>query len=225
VKKIFLLIIIIAIGIFSSMGCITKQMWRDQTVSNPYNETIMAFYTNPKSSELAFIGEQYHYIFNNKTEAFSILLNNKKFLNLKQSHLKVNAFIDRTDNRIVHTSIYVRYPIKGSNSQQMTWLEKHGFFKHDFPHSQSEKKIENYSKHYALQGIRYLSNKEVNQKALKLRTPIKITIDDYKTKEKSTLYKIAMTPISLTGDALGGVLMLGAVVVMSPIWLYERITQ
>lgn len=224
-KKTFLFITLIAISIFSSIGCITKQMWRDQTLSNPYDETIMAFYINPKSNELAFIGEQYHYIFNKRTESFSTLLNNKKFLNLKQSHLKINAFIDRTDNRIVHTSIHIRYPIEGSNPQQIAWLEKHGFFKHHFPYPQSEKKIEEYAKHYALQGTRYLANQEVNKKALKLRTPIKLTVEDYKTEKKSTLYKIAMTPISLTGDALGGVLMLGAVVVMSPIWLYERITQ
>ncbi len=79
-KKTFLLITIITITIFSSIGCITKQVWRNNTKSHPYKETIMAFYANPKSSELAFIGEKYHYIFQEKTEAFTKLLNNKEFL-------------------------------------------------------------------------------------------------------------------------------------------------
>lgn len=185
----------------------------------------MAFYANPKSSELAFIGEQYHYIFKNNTEEFTTLINNKEFLNLKQSYLGIHTFIDRVDNRIVHTSIYVKYPINSANPQQIAWLEKHKFIQHNFPYFESETKVEEYSRHYNIRGTRYLPNLEVNKKVLKLRTPIKLSVEDYKIEKKSTLYKIAMTPISLTGDAVGGVLMLGAAIVMSPVWLYQRITQ
>jgi len=222
-KKTFLLITIIAVTLFSSVGCITKQVWKEKTKTNFYDETVVAFYANPKSSELAFIGEKYHYIFKENTKPFTRLLNNKAFLNLKQSHLRIHSFIDREDNRIVHASIFVRYPIKGTNPQQIAWVEKNGFVKHTPPYLESQMKIEEYSRHYAIKGTRYIANGEVNKKSLKLRTPITLKVEDYTIEEKSTLYKIAMTPISLTGDAVGGLLMLGAVIVMSPVWLYQQI--
>lgn len=215
-KKIFLLITVVAITLFSTVGCMTKQVWREQTKPHPYNETIMAFYANPKSSELAFIGEQYHYIFKENTKFFTDLLHNKKFLNLKQSHLRIHAFVDREDNRAIHALIDVHYPLKGANSQQLAWLKNHHF-------TQTEQGY--YLQHYSIKGTRYVASKEINKKALKLRSPIHLQIEDYTIEGKSTFYKIAMTPISLTGDAIGGILMLGAVVVMSPVWLYEQITQ
>ena len=212
----------------------TKQVWRDRTKSNPYSETIVAFYINHQKKEIAFIGEKYHYIFNKKTEPFSQLLKQRVFLNLAKKNLHIDSYINYKDNRIINSSINVNFLASELSSKQKKWLESHQFHKRKLPLSvylhprssnwEGSKMVEVYQyNNYNIKGIRYQADLKVNQKALKLKEPIILKIQDWKIEEKNTLYKIAMTPLSLTGDALSGVILLGAGIIMSPVWLYEAI--
>ncbi|MCK5854702.1 MAG: hypothetical protein KAG56_05735 [Sulfurovaceae bacterium] len=234
-KKIFLFTVIIALTIFSSLGCITKQVWKDREKSNPYSETIVAFYINHPKKEIAFLGEKYHYIFNERTEQFTQLIEQRKFLKLTQKNLQINSSINRTDNRIIRSNITVHLLSSKLTTTQKSWLEAHGFRHNELPlsvynnpHSnnwQDSKMVNVYSHNYNIRGIRYQVDPKVNERALKLKSPIVLEIHDWKVEKKSNLYKIAMTPLSLTGDAVGGVIMLGAAIVMSPVWLYQAITR
>jgi len=43
-KKLFVSITLIAIGIFLSLGCVTKQLWTDKTKAVPYQERVISFH-------------------------------------------------------------------------------------------------------------------------------------------------------------------------------------
>lgn len=234
-KKLFFITIIIALAIFSSLGCITKQVWKDHAKSNPYSETIVAFYINHPKKEIAFIGKKYHYIFNQRTEEFSQLIKQRELLKLTKKNLNMDSFIQREDNRIIHSNINVNFLSSELNFQQKKWLEAHKFYKQKLPLSiyqqpysknwKDSKMVDVYRYSYQIRGVRYQVDPKVNQRALKLKEPIALEIRDWKVEKKNTLYKIAMTPLSLTGDVIGGIILLGAGVIMSPIWLYEAITH
>ena len=206
-KKLFIGITFIALLIFSSVGCVTKQIWKDKRIYNPYDEQIVAFYLNPKGDEVVFVGEKYHYIFNENTQAFIALLKARKFLGLNQTDLAISATIDIKDNRKISSRVFLHFNREALSPKQTHWFKAHNI--KNTPYYGKEPNPERfvYSQSYAIKGIRYKAKSEVNKQVLQLTSPLEISIDEPYIDKKSTLYKIAMTPLSVTADA--GLVVLG----------------
>ena len=237
-KKLFLSITAIALLIFLSLGCVTKQVWTDKTKANPYQERIISFYSNEQSKEILFIGEKYHYIFNKETQALMTLLKAKELLNLSDKNINVYASIDRQDNRKAQAHIMIHMKKSELNTQQIAWLEENNFYtihadpyygtEHRYQANEQVPKVTIYTNEYRIEGSRYIANLEVNKQVIKLKKPLSIkVIEFYKSDEKSTLYKIAMTPLSVTADAGLIILGVGAAIIYAPFALtytaYEQI--
>ena len=212
---------------FSSMGCVTKQVWTDKTRAEPYQERIISFYANQEKEEVLFIGEKYHYIFNKGTKEFMPLLSAKELLNLSDKNINVYASLGHQDNRKANAHVMIHMKKSVLNNQQISWLEKHNFSliqadsnygtMHVYHPNEQIINVDIYTKEYRLKGTRYIANKEVNQQVVKLKNPLEIeVIEFYKVDEKSTLYKVAMTPLSVTADAGLIVIGAGAAIVYAP---------
>ena len=243
-KKIFLSITALAIAVFLSLGCVTKQVWTDKVRGEPYKERIISFYNNTEEKKIIFIGEKYHYIFNERTKNFSEFLEAKKRLKLKESNRGIYANTSRTNLQEVSVNISFEFKKESLNQEQKDWLK--GYHAQpirkqrgvkDIPkyitpavYEPKESEIDGYALGYYLTGKRYQSAPEVNNHVVKLKNPIDIEVVEYKVKDKkSTLYKVAMTPLSATADA--GLIIIGAgvAIVYAPFalayWAYDSITK
>ena len=207
-KHLFQGFVLITIVWFSSMGCVTKSLWRDTDVK-VYNETIIAFYSNPIQNEIIFIGKKYHYILNRGTTTFYEVLKAREFLGLNQKNLYINTFIDRRDMSIIRTRININFRKDLLDKEQLFWLESHNFRIHNYYNG--EKAV--LEKSFSLQGKRYQADSKVNAKVIKLNYPIALKISE---PTSNTLYKILMTPLSITADA--GLVIAGAVV-LPIVWI------
>jgi len=233
---------------FSSLGCVTKQVWEDRVHGKPYPELILSFYANKEKKEILFIGEKYHYIFNKNTENFIDLLQAKDLLKLTQKNLSFYAMTGRDDPRVMQSDIHVQFKKSDLNSEQREWLEAHHFREQEIPLlpppppipkdlNETERRVsypytrqdinltDFYMTNYNIGGSRYLATPEVNSKILKLKEPIPVDIMEFEIEKKNILYKIAMTPLTVTADAVLIVVGAGAVVIMSPVILYQVIKQ
>ncbi len=221
-KKIFISITILSILIFSSLGCVTKQMWdkrRPGYSNNPYTDTIISFYINKNSSQIAFIGEKYHYILNDHRQEFSQLMEVKDFLNLSQKNLKIHTqtFEKRPQ---LHTHIDVKFDKNSVTKKQISWLRSHKFTPVLLPPKEgdlvrfnahpTDDEILAYSREFNLEGKRYFANSKVNNKLQKLNRPLTLKIDEsVQDREPTALeeavkvpLKISATPFTLAADAV-----------------------
>ena len=229
-KKLFLSILTFTMLIFLSLGCVTQQVWKKNgpTYSNiPYSETIISFYVNNNTSEIAFMGTKYHYILKDYNQRFAEIMEAKKFLNLNQRNLEITTrtFKDRPR---VYSSIKIKFDLNSLNEKQLLWLKAHKFlplvlppkvrFKEpkegtliaDIAPKLKELKILAYIKEFSLEGKRYYANKEVNHRLEKLNKPLNFQIDesvmdDAPSKVVEGLkvpLKIVATPFALVADAL-----------------------
>jgi hypothetical protein len=217
-KKVFLSISVIVIGIFLSLGCVTKQVWTENHKAFPYNETIISFYSNTEKKEIIFIGKKYHYIFNKHTKNFIALLKQKELLKLIDRKLSVDANLYPRDNGEVSAHIEFEFKKSKINKAQKEWLIKY-----------AQDNGEIYRVFFNIKGTRYYAKSEVNSQVLKLQKPIPLSINEYKIEKKSTLYKVAMTPLSVTADAVLVVVGVGAAIIYSPFilghWVIESVTK
>lgn len=198
-KKLFALVLIIGLGIFVSMGCVTKGLWKGSEVKT-YTDSILSFYSNPQKNEIIFIGKKYHYIFNEGTVALQEVLKAKDFLGLNKENLQIHTYTQKQDASIIHTGVGINFKTTRISTQQGNWLVEHGFRKiaRDVPILRNS---------FDLKGKRYKANSQVNAKALKLREPIDIQVD---VRSNNTLYKVLMTPVTVTADA--GLALAGAII-------------
>jgi len=238
-KKLFVSITLIAIGIFLSLGCVTKQLWTDKTKAVPYQERVISFYTNLEKKEIVFIGDKYHYIFNKNTEPLITLIKNREMLKLNNKNINIYASVDRKDNRKVQATIMIHIKKSELNNQQIKWLESHSYsiapippyYESGYspPVKRPPKNISPiYTNGYHIEGTRYIADPKVNTQVIKLKEPIKFNVMEFRiTDKKSTLYKVAMTPLSVTADAGLSVLGVGAVIIYAPFglasWAYQQI--
>jgi len=204
-KKLFLATLAVTIVLFSTLGCVTKDLWRGTDVT-PYPETIIAFYSSPTRDEIIFIGQKYHYIFNQGTTELQMVLKAREFLTLNQKNLNIYSYIEEKDASVIHTGIEIRFEKILLSSKQITWLITHGF-------SQQDAYVPMFVKSFSLMGKRYRANQKVNSHAIKLKQPIQLQINE---RSSNTLYKILMTPLTVTADA--GLALAGAVV-LPIVWI------
>ena len=224
-KKIFVIITFIGILVFSSLGCVTKQMWDKKRAGHsniPYTDTIISFYINKSSSKIEFIGEKYHYILRDYRQEFSQLMEAKDFLNLSQRNLEINTrtFEKRPQ---LYTHIRIKFDKSLVNKKQISWLKNHNFRPLLLPpkapkegepidvnYHPTEDKILAYTREFNLEGKRYYANSKVNNKLPKLNKPLTLQIDEsVKDKEPTALeeaakvpLKILATPFTLAADAV-----------------------
>lgn len=210
-KRWFLAFVLVTVGWFSSMGCVTKALWRDSD-TKVYNETIIAFYTNPVKNEIIFIGKKYHYIFDKGTSTFHEVLKARELLGLNQKHLSIITSIDRKDVSLIIAGIEIGFKKNLLNKEQLSWLESHDFIEYNYYNGKKELL---FRKAFSLHGKRYKADSKVNAKVIKLNYPIELEIAE---PLKNTLYKILMTPLSITADA--GLAIAGAVIIPI-IWIAE----
>ena len=214
-KKWFWALILATMVWFSSFGCVTKIVWEDGYVSSPYHELILSFYANQKSGNIVFIGKKFHYIFDKQTAEFIQLLNSKDLLNLQEGNLQIDSSAGRPTASDVSANIVAKFHIKNLTTPQKSWLIAHNYYEQFIPFKGEEIKI--YTKYYHIKGKRYLANTKVNEEAKRLKRVIPLTVMAY-TKEKGNLAKkIALTPLSITADAVGGAVLLVGAMIYIPI--------
>ncbi len=240
-KKLFLSITTLAMVIFSSLGCmqrapfeITQGVWSDDKdrVNTSYDDLIISFYTNKTGDELVFLGEKYHYIFNQGSKEFAELLKSKDFLNLKQKNFHVEASLDTKDNRVVELKIISFIPNSDISKEQRAWLATHKFIPRDKRNYVAQEpdplyvsrpvynNITVYQKSFFMKGTRYIANAEVNKKAIKLKQSRRLHVIGSIYKDKSSLKKIAMTPLALVGDTALNIIVVGVNVLLSPLLIF-----
>lgn len=204
-KKILIAFMVIVIGLFSSLACVTKDLWRGTDV-NPYTETIVSFYSSPSKDEIIFIGQKYHYIFDQGTTELQTVLRAREFLTLNQKNLNIHAYTEKKDGSVIHAGIGIDFEEHLLHPRQKAWLSAHNFL---LQNSYVPMMI----KSFPLIGKRYKANQEVNKNAIKLQQPIQLQINEHSS---NTLYKILMTPLTVTADA--GLALAGAVI-LPIMWL------
>jgi hypothetical protein len=232
--------VLVTIVWFSSIGCVsrgpfdtTKEVWdtSQNSINTSYQEKILSLYNNKNGNQIAFLGEKYHYIFTNNTQEFSELLKQREFLNLFKKNFDIRTALDSTDNRLITAHINLYIPNNNLNREQRRWLANHKFIPIDSIQSMNPyldpyatplpRNIKGvfYKKSFIIKGTRYLAKSEVNQRATKLKEPITLSIIGQQYKDKNRLYQIAVTPISLIGDVTSDILVIGANVLLSPLYL------
>jgi len=195
----FQLFTLVTVIWFSSMGCVTKNLWKN-TNSKPYAETIIAFYSHPQKNEIIFIGQKYHYIFNQGTSELNEVLKVRELLGLNQKNLSINTYTDADNGSTIHTDIRITFEEQSLNKQQRLWLTSHNFL-------HPALRVPVITKSFSLTGKRYKANSKVNNHAIKLQLPIKLQVYEHSS---NTLYKILMTPLTVTADA--GLALAGAII-------------
>jgi len=252
VKRIFWGTLLASLLLFSSFGCFqrkpfdaTQAVWDDKRNAEniSYQERILAFYINKQGSEIAFLGEKFHYIFTHNTKEFSQLLKAKDFLHLSKKNFQIDSEIDRSDNRKIISTIRTIFYDKDFTEAQREWLKLHDFsvistthypstngaFVDPYaPASRESREFQTMNIHqriYSIEGTRYLANSTVNQRASRLKESIELIINEYKYAKGNRLKQIAMTPIALAEDVAMDILVVGGNLILSPLYLLLVIAE
>ena len=227
-KYLFQLFVVVTVTWFSSMGCVTKDLWSSGgSTHGSYNDEIISFYLSPQKNTVVFISDDYHYIFEENTESFISFLQERDSLNLQKENLTIQPTLHLSQNNQTYVNIHVAFNGDMITVAQKKILEQHGFTKgYTPPHiggdtRQSRNNFPNilhYMKNYTIKGRRYLANSEVNMVANRLKQPIFLKFHTYKDKGNVTAEKVLMTPLTVAADA--GLILAGAIVVPL-VWLFK----
>ena len=223
----------ISLSIFLSMGCVTKQVWTDRVSAVPYMERIISFYNNKEEGKIVFIGEKYHYIFDRGAKDFLAFLDAKKDLKLKEESRAIRAVVPKEDSQSIDVTLSFQFKKNNLTKEQEEWLLKNkniASIGGEWIYENTTREIYGYVANYNLSGIRYRATPQVNNKVVKLKNPINLEVLEFKVKDKkSTLYKVAMTPLSVTADAGLVIVGAGVAVIFAPFALgylaYDAITN
>ena len=223
----------VSLAIFLSMGCVTKQVWTDRVSAVPYMERIISFYNNKEEGKVVFIGEKYHYIFDRGAKDFLAFLDAKKDLKLKEESRAIRAVVSKEDSQSIDVTLSFQFRKNNLTKEQEEWLLKNkniASIGGEWIDENTTREIYGYVANYNLSGIRYRATPQVNNKVVKLKNPINLEVLEFKVKDKkSTLYKVAMTPLSVTADAGLVIVGAGVAVIFAPFALgylaYDAITN
>ena len=229
-KYLFQLFVVVIVTWFSSMGCMTKDLWSSRgTTHGSYNDEIISFYLSPQKNTVVFISDRYHYIFDKDTYEFIQFLQQRDSLNLQKENLSIQPTLYLSQNNRTYVRVHIDFDESKITEQQKNILLSHGF-RRGYPivpitveqqRTQSipkPPKNVHYMKNYTIEGRRYLANSEVNTVAHRLKQPIFLKFHTYNDKGNVTAEKVLMTPVTLAGDA--GLILAGAIV-LPIVWLFK----
>jgi len=131
-KKVFFPLLGLVIAIFLSLGCMSKALWKESLIShNVYTEKIESFMLNPKNGGVIFLGEKYHYIFE-ENEDLNFLLAHRKS---KGIIFNVSNGYHNTNKDMVMSSFSVAIDKSLADEEIVDWLMKKNYpqSKVDFP--------------------------------------------------------------------------------------------
>ena len=127
IKRIVGLMMLAVMLLFNLTGCVTSEVWYRNNANQSrsfYNERVVAFYIAPKSGELIFLGDKYHYFFKSGIDELEFLL---KFKDAKGVYFKVNdgTYSCSSDEIIARFSVSIESEI--APPEMLEWMKSHNF--------------------------------------------------------------------------------------------------
>lgn len=182
--KRFLKILLISLLLLQTSSCLTQKLW-----SNSYKEPIQNFLISQDGKYIVFLGENYHYIFIDKSGVMRELLSwrgrNLLFIDTKNTVMKVSR------NNKVSGHALVESFFSNLRGDQRVFLESLGFRKKD---GALAIKIE-------LEGKRYLPRQDLGRFLPSLSRKYVFDVK-YTPNAKKAAAIAALTPVTFAADAI-----------------------
>jgi hypothetical protein len=196
------LIKLIIISLFLTSCDFTEKLWR----KTYYHETIKNFLISKDGRKIVFLGEKYHYVFDDKDAEIRDLLlwEGRDILEISRFNFEITS-LDKVRGKILVSTL--KDHIQASEDY-IKFLKTSGF-------KSIKRNDSGYQKELYLTGIRYLpkpnTSYDVNSS---LNQEYKVTIANNDLYDRSK--KIALTPITVVGDTAIFALGVTAVILFVP---------
>jgi len=196
-------------------GCSTTSLWENPT----YTDSINRFLATEDGKNFVFIGEKYHYVFDNHKSLKQILLWKDRAVLKAIFHEKF--ILDNLNH--ISGNLRVICECKNATATQISWIENRGFIKSRASDAQfySLLGIETealYILEIRLSGVRYLANDLALDKYAKLNKTYKVVIEEPKS-TSGVIGRVLLTPISVAEDGIAVIGFIPIVAVGVPFWL------
>ncbi|MES2676898.1 MAG: hypothetical protein V4612_01105 [Pseudomonadota bacterium] len=204
---------LIIISLFLNSCTVTSNLWKNKIEQDTINQFLIS-----EDGKVAFIGQKYHYIFDDQSGFVTNLLawNKKPKLEVTISKLKVSTSNEISGNFIISVKAVEGSPdhknITMLTQNELSFLKNLGF------QSRQNGNDVLMTKQITLKGTIYLPDPNVDYKLKsKLSKDYKVTVE-FESNLGQRAGKIAITPITVTADAIfiGGVAVL--VVFFAVLW-------
>lgn len=202
-KKVWLGVVSVVIMAFLGTGCLTKSLWETKGNYETYQEkdTIRSFMMTQDQKTVVFLGDHYHYVFNNYEQVQQLLS--------QRTDPNIKFLFDQGNYQILNeTQISVAFPVSVDNNasaSMQAWAKEERFVAQNNG---------TWKRTFYLGGTRYLADANVTQKGAMLSKPLELTFEGKRQANVTaaqTVGKILMTPVAIAGD---GALVLGGVAIL-----------
>lgn len=180
-----------ALLLFNS-GCVlfTPMLWKEKI---QYKETIQGYLISNDGKKVVFLGEKYHYIFDDESGEIKQLLQWKQKLSMSIYNFKAVSKNNVELGIALHSH-------NNPSSEEIDSLKKLGFTEGKLVGI--SKDIFFYKKYLHLSGTRYLPKEGVNY-TINSTMKYNVTVEEgYYGKIKDASKKIALTPIAVAADTI-----------------------
>ena len=182
-------------------GCVTRALNK----SSSYNETFSGYYISKRTNEVIFIGNKYHYFFDDPSDKISELIGEKWRGKLKISEISLRV---KEDNQLYgFVKINFDRPVESLSESEETFIKKFGFRDDGVFFSQR----------IFLEGIRYKSARgsgDYNTKFTQKKYQAKIIYD---LTESEKIAKAALSPLTIGID--GAIFFMGGGIVPAALFI------
>lgn len=167
----------------------------------------------PDGSKIVFVSKDYHYILNS-IPSFAFLLVHKDELPVTYELTKGSYTI--TSNDVTHNYAQAIFNAQLDLTKCNPSIAKQII---DNNYGTLDANKSTVSFRFVLGGTRYRSDPKINDKLIKLQTPVIIRVSEYETNSIAgeTFKKIAMTPLAIAADGAVTAVFVGLTVVMMPV--------
>lgn len=179
-------------------GCSTTGLWQNPT----YTDSINRFLATEDGKNFIFLGEKYHYIFNDHNSLRQILL--WKDRAVLEAIFYEKFIIDSSNN--ISGNLRIICKCKNATATQISWVKKIGFIK--LPTSDVQlyslmgiETEELYILVIRLSGVRYLAKDLALDKYAKLNKTYKVVIEEPKS-TSGVIGRVLLTPITVVEDGI-----------------------
>ncbi len=180
--------LLLLLSIFILTSCkITKSLWQPY-----YTDKIHDFVTTKGGGQIAFLGQKYHYIFDDRNGVMKRLLfwtqHDLLYIDLKKTRLQLNGFND------ISGYVEVKTASPNLRVKDVAYLERLGFVRERGTHWSGRVFVS--GKRYAPKAGNYKLYSLGNEYTVKIYYPVG---DENKLKQAG---KILISPITITLDAI-----------------------